>query len=88
MKKISQVLTLALVASFTLGSCSVFRSDTDSKNPLIAGQAQRVNELESQLSDQKRLIDSEEAKKKALEYQLKSAKQELKARKQQAKVTY
>jgi septal ring factor EnvC (AmiA/AmiB activator) len=85
MRRFSQVLALAFATSLSLGSCSLIRSDINSRNPLVAEQAQRVKELQSQVDNQERLIDSEESKQKALKYQLKSAKQELKARKQQAK---
>jgi septal ring factor EnvC (AmiA/AmiB activator) len=85
MRRLSQVLTFALAASLTLGSCSLIRSDVNSRNPLVADQAQRVKDLQNQVNDQDRLLDSEKSKQKALKYQLKSAKQELKARKQQAK---
>lgn len=77
-----------LAASLLLGSCSVFRSDINSRNPLVAEQARRVNELESQLSSQKTVVTTERAKQKDLEFQVRSAKQELKARKQQAKTSY
>ena len=83
-----KALPLALVAGLALSGCSVFRSDANSRNPLIAEQAQRVNDLEKQLDTQKSVVSSEKAKQKALEYQIKSAKQELKARKQQVKVGY
>jgi len=88
MRRPSQVLAFALAASLSLGSCSLIRSDANSRNPVIAAQAQRVNDLERQVDDQNRLIDTEKSKQKALKYQLKSAKQELKARKQQAKNGY
>jgi len=88
MKRISQVFTFALAASITLGSCNVFRSDINSRNPVVAEQARRVNELESQLSSQKTVVTTERARQKDLEFQLKSARQELKARKQQAKTSY
>jgi cell division protein FtsL len=88
MKRPNQLFAFALAASLSLGSCSLIRSDANSRNPVIAEQAQRVNDLERQVSDQSRLVDSERAKEKALKYQLKSAKQELKARKQQAKSGY
>jgi hypothetical protein len=77
-----------LAASLALGSCSVFRSDLNSRNPVIAEQARRVNELESQLSSQKSVVTTERARQKDLEFQLKTARQELKARKQQAKTNY
>lgn len=77
-----------LAANLALGSCSVFRSDINSRNPLVAEQARRVNELESQLNSQKTVVTTERARQKDLEYQVKSAKQELKARKQQAKTSY
>jgi hypothetical protein len=85
MRRLSQVLAFGLAASLSLGSCSLIRSDVNSRNPLIADQAQRVKDLENQVSDQGRIVDTEKSKQKALKYQLKSAKQELKARKQQAK---
>jgi hypothetical protein len=88
MKRFSQLFTLTLAASLTLGSCNVFRSDINSRNPLVAEQARRVNELESQLNSQKTVVSSERARQKNLEFQLKSARQELKARKQQSKAGY
>jgi septal ring factor EnvC (AmiA/AmiB activator) len=88
MRRLSQVLTFALATSLSLGSCSLIRSDANSRNPVIAEQAQRVNDLQRQVEDQGRLVDTERAKQKALKYQLKSAKQELEARKQQAKSGY
>ena len=84
MKKASNTLrflTLSLGTSLLLGSCTVFKSDMDSNNPVIAAQAQRISDLRNQISDQQRLVDTEKAKLKSLEYQLKSAQQELKARK-------
>lgn len=68
-----------------LGSCNVFRSDVDSSNPVVAAQAQRVQDLKSQKKDQERIIDTEKAKLKSIDYQLKSAEQELKARKIEVK---
>lgn len=71
----------ALLFAASLSSCSIFHSDVDSSNPVIAAQAQRVQDLERQIKDQERLVDTEEAKLKSLKYQRKSAEQELKARK-------
>lgn len=84
----SLALGLLTAASLTLGSCTVFRSDVNSPNPLIAEQARRVNELEGQYNQQKTVVSSEKTKLKSIDYQLKSARQELKARKQQAKNGY
>ena len=73
-------LTLGATLLFSSG-CAAFRSDMDSSNPVIAAQAQRISDLRNQISDQDRLVETEKAKLKSLEYQLKSAQQELKARK-------
>ena len=88
MKVTNLALGLLATASLSLGSCSVFRSDVNSPNPLIAQQAQRVQELENQRNSQEAVVNSEKAKLKALDYQIKSARQELKARKQQVKTGY
>lgn len=76
-------LSLALGTSMLLGgtSCAAFKSDIDSSNPVVAAQAQRISDLRNQIKDQDRLVETEKAKLKSLEYQLKSAEQELKARK-------
>ncbi|MBT9395123.1 hypothetical protein KLP40_18290 [Hymenobacter sp. NST-14] len=75
-------LSLSLGATLLLSSsCTVFKSDMDSNNPVIAAQAQRVADLRNQISDQERVVNTEKAKLKSMEYQLKSAQQELKARK-------
>ncbi|NML63930.1 hypothetical protein HHL22_01815 [Hymenobacter sp. RP-2-7] len=81
-------VTLLAAASCSLGSCSVFRSDVNSPNPIIAEQARRVQDLENQRNSQEAVVNSEKAKLKAIDYQIKSAKQELKARKQQVKTGY
>ena len=75
--------SLVLGAALLLGStsCTVFKSDMDSSNPVIAAQAQRVADLRNQVKDQDRLVSTEQAKLKSLKYQLKSAQQEMKARK-------
>ncbi|SET30191.1 MULTISPECIES: hypothetical protein [Hymenobacter] len=81
--------TPRLLSSFVLGaalllgsaSCTLFKSDMDSSNPVVAAQAGRVSDLRNQVKDQERLVDTERAKLKSLKYQLKSAEQELKARK-------
>jgi len=88
MKVTNLALGLLVAASLSLSSCSVFRSDINSPNPLIAQQAQRVQELENQRNSQEAVVSSEKAKLKALDYQIKSARQELKARKQQVKTGY
>ncbi|MFD2783997.1 hypothetical protein [Hymenobacter rubripertinctus] len=80
--------TARLFLSLTFGTalllssgCAAFKSDMDSSNPVIAAQAQRISDLRNQINDQDRLVETEKAKLKSLEYQLKSAEQELKARK-------
>ncbi|MGI4835612.1 MAG: hypothetical protein ACRYFK_19330 [Janthinobacterium lividum] len=88
MKLLLKTASGLLLAGLALSSCSVFRSDVNSRNPLVAEQARRVNELESQLNSQKTIVTTERAKQKDFEYQLKSARQELRARKQQAKTGY
>ena len=75
----SFVLGAALLLS--MGSCAAFRSDVNPSNPVVAAQAQRINDLKTQVNDQKRLVSTEQAKLKSLKFQLKSAEQELKARK-------
>ncbi|RFP66540.1 hypothetical protein D0N36_02190 [Hymenobacter lapidiphilus] len=72
-----------LGAALLLGgiSCAAFKSDMDSSNPVIAAQAQRISDIRNQIKNQERLVDTEKAKLKSLEYQPKSAEQELKARK-------
>ncbi|QJX48390.1 hypothetical protein HMJ29_16260 [Hymenobacter taeanensis] len=75
-------LSFGLGATLLLSSsCTIFKSDLDSSNPVVAAQAQRVSDLRNQISDQQRVVNTEKAKLKSLEYQLKSAQQELKARK-------
>jgi len=76
-----RLLPIACGLTLMLGSCGVFRSDVDSSNPVVAAQAQRIQDLENQKKEQERLVDTEKAKLKSIDYQLKSAKQELKARK-------
>ena len=81
MKFLSKTILLASLSIASLSSCSVFRSDVNSNNPVVAEQARRVQDLESEIDSQERIVDAEKAKLKSMEYQLKAAKQELKARK-------
>ena len=80
-----RLLPLACSFALLLGSCNAFRSDVDSSNPVVSAQAQRVQDLESQKKEQERIVDTEKAKLRSIEYQLKSAEQELKARKIEVK---
>jgi len=80
-----RLLPFACALTLLLGSCGAFRSDVDSSNPVVAAQAQRVQDLENQKKEQERAVDTEKAKLKSIEYQLKSAEQELKARKIEVK---
>jgi purine-nucleoside phosphorylase len=80
-----RLLPFACGLTLLLGSCGAFRSDVDSSNPVVAAQAQRVQDLENQKREQERAVDTEKAKLKSIEYQLKSAEQELKARKIEVK---
>ncbi|MBO3269432.1 hypothetical protein [Hymenobacter defluvii] len=81
MKFFPKTIFFAFLSVASLSSCSVFRSDVNSNNPVIAEQAQRVEGLERDIDSQERIVDAEKAKLKSMEYQLKAAKQELKARK-------
>ena len=77
-----------LVASVMVSSCSLVRSDVNSRDPAVAAKAQEIEYLQTQVKEQKNIVDVaedradiEKNKLKALKYQLKGAKQNLKGRK-------
>lgn len=76
----------AILFGFTLVSCSHGISGVNSSDPYVAEQAQKAQQLQNQVDAQKKLVDSEKDKLKALETQLDGAKQNLKGRKQASKV--
>lgn len=81
-------LALFLLASTTLGSCSLGNSvskDVNSGNPAVAVQAQKVQTLEQQVDAQKAIAEAEKTKLAGLEQQLEGAQQNLKGVKKEAK---
>ncbi|OGX88687.1 hypothetical protein [Hymenobacter glacialis] len=64
---------------------SSISSDTNSNNPAVAQQAQKIQELRAQVKAQKEISDAEKQKLNGLEQQLKGAEQNLKGVKTQAK---
>ena len=83
MKTNAFIPALLLVAGSLLGSCSlvnsgVSSSDISSGNPAVAAQAQKVQELERQVREQKGISDTEKNKLDGLEQQLEGAKKNLK----------
>ena len=90
MKTKAFISALLFVAGSLLGSCSlvnsgVSSSDLSSGNPAVATQAQKVQELERQVREQKGISDTEKNKLDGLEQQLEGAKQNLKGVKNEAK---
>ena len=90
MKTKAFIPALLFVASSLLGSCSlvnsgVSSSDLSSGNPAVATQAQKVQDLERQVREQKGISDTEKNKLDGLEQQLDGAKQNLKGVKNEAK---
>ena len=71
---------------FALVSCSHGISGVNSSDPYVAEQAQKAQQLQTQVDTQKQVVDTEKNKLKALETQLDGAKQNLKGRKQAGKV--
>ena len=76
-----RLLSFTVGTALVLSGCNSLRSDIKSNDPVVSAQAQRVKDLEQQIDNQKKLVETEEAKLKSLQYQRKSAEQELKARK-------
>lgn len=91
MKTNSLVPAFLLLAGSLLSSCSlgnsVSSSDLNSSNPAVAAQAQKVQDLERQVRDQKTISDTEKNKLDGLETQLKGARQNLKGLKTQVKAS-
>jgi hypothetical protein len=86
----THIPALLLVACSLFSSCSlvnsgVSSSDLSSSNPAVAAQAQKVQELERQVSDQKTTAKTEKNKLEGLEQQSEGAKQNLKGLKNEAK---
>lgn len=78
-----------LLAGSLPGSCSlansVSSSNINSSNPAVAAQAQKIQDLERQVRDQKTIPDTGKSKLNGLEQQLKGARQNLKEAKTQVK---
>lgn len=82
------LLGFSLLATTLLGSCSIGNSvaqDTNSSNPTLAAQAQKVQALQQQVKDQEAITDTEKTKLDALKQQLKGAEENLKGVRTQAK---
>lgn len=77
------IKTILIAAAISVGlvSCSHNISGVNSSDPYIAQQAQKAQTLKDQVDTQKRLVEAEKQKLKALELQLDGAKQNLKGRK-------
>jgi outer membrane lipoprotein SlyB len=80
------ILITAVVISFTASSCSRGISGVNSNDPYIAEQAQKAQQLQNDVDNQKKIVDTEKQRLKALEYQLDGAKKNLKGRKLATKV--
>lgn len=75
------ILAAAVVISLTASSCSHGISGVNSSDPYVAAQAQKAQQLQTEVDSQNKTVDSEKQKLKALEYQLDGAKKNLKGRK-------
>lgn len=90
MKTNALIPTLLLVAGSLLSSCSLgnsVASDVNSSNPAVAAQAQKVQDLERQVREQKSISEAEKTKLDGLEQQLEGAQQNLKGIKKEVKVS-
>ncbi|RYY19781.1 MAG: hypothetical protein EOO36_05025 [Cytophagaceae bacterium] len=78
----SLALTCLLVSAFSFASCqsgadAPVAADLNSTTPAVATQAQKVQELISQVARQKAVIETEKTKLAGLEQQLDGARQNL-----------
>ncbi|WP_140469092.1 hypothetical protein [Hymenobacter nivis] len=85
-KSLATSVAAAAVISLSLASCSRGVSGVNSSDPYIAEQARQAQQLQDQVDTQKRLVDTEKDRLKALELQLDGAKKNLKGRKAAAKI--
>lgn len=88
----SLVLPLLLASAFAFASCqsgpaAPVAADLNSANPAVAGQAQKVQELTSQVERQKAVIETEKTKLAGIEQQLDGARQNLAGIKKEVQAT-
>lgn len=81
-----------LVVASTLAGCqsgnnAPVAADLNSANPAVAAQAQKVQELISQVERQKAVIESEKTKLAGIEQQLEGARQNLEGIKKEVQAT-
>lgn len=85
-------LTLLLASTLTFTSCqsgadAPVAADLNSANPAVAAQAQKVQELISQVDRQKAVIETEKTKLTGIEQQLEGARQNLEGIKKEVQAT-
>ncbi|RYY10412.1 MAG: hypothetical protein EOO36_20605 [Cytophagaceae bacterium] len=88
----SFVLTWLLSSAFAFASCqsdpdAPVAADLNSANPAVAAQAQKVQELTSQVERQKAVIETEKTKLTGIEQQLDGARQNLAGIKKEVQAT-
>jgi len=84
--------TLLLASALTFASCqsspdAPVAADLNSANPTVAAQAQKVQELISQVERQKAVIETEKTKLTGIEQQLDGARQNLEGIKKEVQAT-
>ncbi len=84
--------TLLLVGTLAFSSCqsgadAPVATDLNSANPAVAAQAQKVQELISQVERQKAVIETEKTKLTAIEQQLQGSRQNLEGIKKEVQAT-
>ena len=77
----------ALLVGLALANCSRGISGLNSNDPYIAEQAQKTQQLQDEVNSQKKIVDVEKQKLKALELQLDGSKQNLKGRQMSRKAS-
>ena len=85
-------LTLLLASALAFTSCqstpdAPVAADLNSASPAVAAQAQKVQELISQVERQKAVIETEKTKLTGIEQQLDGARQNLEGIKKEVKAT-
>ncbi len=86
--KVTYTKAVAALFAFVLPfmmSCSVIGGNNYSDDPAVRAQQERVELLESEYRDAKRLAEEAEQREKAAKNRLEAAEHELKALKSQAK---
>lgn len=92
MNSISFSSALFLAGALALASCqsgadTPVAADLNSANPAVAEQARKVQELSTQVAQQKAVIETEKTKLTAIQQQLEGAKQNLEGIKKEVQAT-